>query len=233
VLLVAGRKGQWPMNAQTIAELLAVTDKLDDLPLGAVRALRELRPQVRELAARLDTLEEQVSGLLTTPGVAPVVEIPPVPAARLVHPEPDAVAWTLQPDDIDPGIIAWFDDNTLNTDPHVSKPRQFDGWIKQRATGGRPFICLEADDAESTWVALSAQYNEAYLKLNAAWVRPADMLKKVSYVTGNVYEGPHHSFCVAAAQTEHPKMDRQRPKLLLTGLKAVRDFCNDEVRVAR
>jgi hypothetical protein len=221
------------MNAQTIAELLAVTVTLDDLPLGAVRELRELRPQVRELAARLDALEEQVSGLLTAPAVAPVVEIPPASAPRPVHLEPDAKTWTLQPDDINPGIIAWFDDNTLNTDPHVSKPPKFDGWIKQRATGGRPFICLEADDDESTWVALSAQYNEAYLKLNAAWIRPAGMLKKASYVTGNVYEGPHHSFCVAAAQTEHPKMDRQRPKLLLTGLKAVQAFCDGEVRVAR
>jgi len=76
------------MTTRTIAELLAATAKLEELPLGAVRDLLALRPQVRELADRLEALEHNVGGLLavTSATVAVTVQEVPVAAPRTAAP---------------------------------------------------------------------------------------------------------------------------------------------------
>src|SRR5207247_9583997 len=98
------------MSANPIAELLARTEKLEDLSLGAARELRELRPQAQELVDRLDRLE----ALFAEPAVPVTSELAPVEPPVIVPPKgktvpamPRTETWTLQSDDITPGIIAW------------------------------------------------------------------------------------------------------------------------------
>jgi hypothetical protein len=225
------------MNAQmTIAELLATTGKLDELPLGTVRSLLALRPQARELVDRLDALEQNVGGLLATPSTMVTVAVQDVPTPApykavitVVEDDVDESRWTLRTDSIEVGIIAWFDDDTLNTDPQVSKPEYFDGRVHNGAKGGRPFVCVEADDETSAWVSLSRKYNERYLKLATDWIWPRGALNGTSHVTGNIFRGPHHSFCVAAVQVEHDNMNTRRPKLNAKGRAAVLEFVGAEI----
>ena len=218
------------MNKQTLYELLAALATPEDLPLGAVPHFLALRPQARELVERLDALEKNV-GVLLAPRPAQVVAkaAEPGPVTVVVEkvqhkvaiPQPRRGQWTLHDDDIELGIIAWFDADTLNTDPHVEKAQRFDQRVSARAKSGRPFICINADEEESSWVSLSTQYNERYLKLQAEWIRSWGAMNKQSYATGHVYRGPHHSFCVAAAQVEYPDASIRRPRLTAKGLQAV------------
>jgi hypothetical protein len=154
---------------------------------------------------------------------------PPIPKpARRAVPRKDQ--WTLREEDIEPGIIAWFDSDTLNTDRHVTKPRIFDGFISSQGKfkSGRPCICIDVDGDESAWVSLSTQLKPNQLKLNPEWLQPRDALNgRTSYVTGYVYRGPNESFLIAAAQVEYAYTGVRRPKLRVVGLEAIQEFCEN------
>jgi hypothetical protein len=221
------------MTGQTIAELLAATAKLDELPLGTVRELLALRPQARELADRLEALEKNVGGLLavtSAPGAATAQPAPvaaPRTAAILVEDDDgDESRWTLLEEHIEPGIIAYFDTDTLNTDDKVSKPQ----WLVNNVTKkmSRPCVCISADETDlCCWLALTSKYNDrgAHPKLQPGWIVNNTAAQMASgWVTQHYYAGPKRSFCIAAAQTEHPALRFKRPRLSPAGLKAVLAF---------
>ena len=218
------------MTPQTIAELLAATARLEELPLGTVRELLALRPQARELADRLDALEQNVGGLLAAKLTTVEVMVQEVPVAepiRAVVMVDDDVEerWTLRAERVEVGIIAYFDTDTLNTDEKVTKPRWLVNRVAQKAS--RPCVCVAADGETCTWIALSNQFRDSYQKMKPDWIHngsdPSARLG-TGWLTSNYYAGPVRSFCIAAAQTEHDSMRYKRPRLSPAGLKAVLAF---------
>ena len=213
------------MYDDLIKALLSLTAAPENLSFKDVRYLLSLQPSILEIASRLNALAKDVGGLLAPAMPAPAATPIPKPESLYdryaITPQPRTSTWTLQEDDIKPGIIAWFDDDTLNTDRHVEKPVRLVNRV--HAKGGRPFVCVQADDQESAWISLSRQYHANYLKVAPEWIRPRGALNGTSYVTGYTYRGPHNSFCVAAAHVEFPDASLRRPKMSEAGLDAIVD----------
>mgnify|MGYP007002412422 CR=1 FL=1 len=115
------------------------------------------------------------------------------------------------------GAVAYFDHEILLREPEID--RNDDGLNRPG-----PFLCIEAREGRSVWVAITSQFRPERLLIDQAW-RIAGSQKwrdEDAYLVDglNTYVGPDSAF-VRAASAERPFYPNTRPHVSLAGVQAV------------
>ena len=105
----------------------------------------------------------------------------------------------LDPNEIQPGVVVWMDQQMLMDDPDVRET------LPQRYGRVRPFVCVDVAGEESTWTPLTGMHRDERLYIERRWRSGGEppWRQGDTYLNdgANTYTGPASSF-VAASHAE-------------------------------